>query len=372
MPYQQVDPRNFDWGGQFQAGVDNAQDTQRRNALLDLEQKQYGLQERGAALREQAYGDEAKQRQKQMDAQLQQESVQHKAMAALYGDERAGLELLTSQGFDPAHAQELVKSPDVKELYQHFAGIQQQDVGPLEQYVGPDGNPVFGTREQAVGQTPYRVPQGPTGGDRQAFAQWYLAQPPDVQAKVNEMNRGYSGAGDLRDQSFARQTGKGESERYAEYIDNGLKAADSIAIVRRGLSLLGEVKTGGIDAVKLKATNLFGITGADEAELSSNLGKAVLSQLRATFGAQFTEKEGARLSEIEAGFGKSTEGNKRLLEQAGKILDRVARRGLDAANKSGDTFSANEIRNSMKTDFGKPGNEPSPQPQGGWSIEPAP
>jgi hypothetical protein len=89
------------------------------------------------------------------------------------------------------------------------------------------------------------------------------------------------------------------------------------------------------------------VTGADEAELSANLGKAVLSQLRATFGAQFTEKEGERLASIEAGFGKSTEGNKRLLQQAEAILDRAARRGLKAAEDSGDTFTAEEIRKSM-------------------------
>lgn len=148
-------------------------------------------------------------------------------------------------------------------------------------------------------------------------------------------------------QAGGAATEKGAAERTQQFINAGQDAADAISTVRRGLELLDSVGTGGIDAAKLKATQLFGVTGADESELSANLGKAVLSQLRATFGAQFTEKEGQRLSEIEAGFGKSTEGNKRLLQQAEKILDRAARRGLDAAEKSGDTFSAEEIRKSL-------------------------
>lgn len=141
--------------------------------------------------------------------------------------------------------------------------------------------------------------------------------------------------------------GKASETRRQSQIDSGLDAADALATVRRGQQLLGTIKTGGIDSAKLAITQAFGITGADEAELSANLGKAVLSQLRATFGAQFTEKEGSRLAEIEAGFGKSTEGNKRLLDQAEKILDRAARRGLRAAQDSGDSFSADEITKSM-------------------------
>lgn len=151
----------------------------------------------------------------------------------------------------------------------------------------------------------------------------------------------------------AEATGKATGERYASQIDNGLQAADSTVILRRGIELLDNVQTGGLNAAKLKATNLFGVTGADEAELSANLGKAVLSQLRSTFGAAFTEREGARLQEIEAGFGKSTEGNKRLLEQAQKMVTRVAERGIRAAEASGDTETAQEIRDSLKFTIGK-------------------
>jgi hypothetical protein len=141
--------------------------------------------------------------------------------------------------------------------------------------------------------------------------------------------------------------GKAQATRVQAQIDTGLDAADALATVKRGRQLLETIETGGLDRAALAITQAFGVTGADEAELSANLGKAVLSQLRATFGAQFTEKEGERLASIEAGFGKSTEGNKRLLQQAEAILDRAARRGLKAAEDSGDTFTAEEIRKSM-------------------------
>lgn len=148
--------------------------------------------------------------------------------------------------------------------------------------------------------------------------------------------------------SNAEEGAKENQKRYASMISEGYKAADALPIVNRGLELLGSVSTGGIDAAKLKATNLFGVTGADEAELSANLGKAVLAQLRTTFGAQFTENEGRRLQEIEAGFGKSTEGNKRLLDQAKKLVERVARRGIDAAKRTNNAFDADEIDRAMQ------------------------
>lgn len=143
----------------------------------------------------------------------------------------------------------------------------------------------------------------------------------------------------------AEVTAKGQATRQQEWIDSGIVAADAYPVVGRGLELLmSGVKTGGWDSIKLKATDLFGVTGADEAELSYNLGKNVLSQLRSTFGAAFTAKEGEQLKVIEAGFGKSVQGNIRLLEQAQKILDRAMKRGEKAAGDAGDTVAMDVFR----------------------------
>jgi hypothetical protein len=243
--------------------------------------------------------------------------------------------------------------------------------------IGPDGKPVYVDEQNAIGKAPVMSPNGSM--DTADIRNWMFRQglTPDQQKAWDSQKRqptppqvvDIAGVPHLVDRisgtltplsnlsaetgaasavAGATASGKGGAERQQKFIDAGQEAADALATVRRGISLLDEVSTGGVDAVKLRATNLFGVTGADEAELSANLGKAVLSQLRATFGAAFTEREGARLAEIEAGFGKSTEGNKRLLQQAEKILDRAARRGIDAADQAGDKFSANEIRKALE------------------------
>ncbi len=138
------------------------------------------------------------------------------------------------------------------------------------------------------------------------------------------------------------------AKRKQGFVNSGVEAADSAANVKRSLELLETVSTGGVDAASLRAKQLFGIESADEAELSAGLGKAILSQLRPIFGAAFTENEGKRLERIEAGFGKSTEGNRRLLKQLLSIVDRSARRGIAAAESLGDDFTAREIEKALE------------------------
>ena len=158
---------------------------------------------------------------------------------------------------------------------------------------------------------------------------------------------------------------KANARRKQGFIDNGVTAADSMANIRRSIDLLQTVETGGIDNVILKAKQLFGVEGSNEAELSANLGKSILAQLKPIFGAAFTASEGARLERIEAKFGSSTEANKRLLNQVFKITERAARRGLAAAENQGADFTANEIREAMafKLDD-KDFSSPSPAQQG--------
>lgn len=145
-----------------------------------------------------------------------------------------------------------------------------------------------------------------------------------------------------------KATAKGVAERKQGFIDSGIEAADNVGTLNRTIELLDSVKTGGFEQAKLKAKQAFGIESADEAELSANLGRNVLAQLKPIFGAAFTEGEGQRLTKIEAGFGKSAEGNKRLLQETLKISERAARRGLKAAEEAGDEFTANEIRKSLE------------------------
>ena len=156
-------------------------------------------------------------------------------------------------------------------------------------------------------------------------------------------------------------TGKGQAQRRETDISKGLEAADGYANLARAKDLLGTLETGGIDSVSLRAKQLFGVEGADEAELSNRMGKAVLSQLKATFGAAFTAKEGESLDRIEANYGKSTEGNKRLIDQTIKIVERVAKRGIRAAVASEDFESAQEIKEALafRLDVGGDAGQPS-------------
>ena len=118
----------------------------------------------------------------------------------------------------------------------------------------------------------------------------------------------------------------------------------------------------------MRVKSIFGIESADEGELAQNLGKAVLSQLRKTFGAAFTEREGDRLAEIEAGFGKSPAANMRQLRNLLAFNEEFYRQGLVAAGDLDDQAALtsmrglNEVR--LGLDEGLPEtNQPQVKPQ---------
>jgi hypothetical protein len=141
----------------------------------------------------------------------------------------------------------------------------------------------------------------------------------------------------------AETSATGVETRASSLIDRGLLAAESTAVIRRGLELLDSVKTGGLDNVNLLAKRFFGVEGANEGELSNALGKAVLSQLRETFGAQFTQEEGNRLIRLEAGFSKSVANNRRILGQALRMAERTSKRARKAAKDRGDMATVSDI-----------------------------
>jgi hypothetical protein len=144
-----------------------------------------------------------------------------------------------------------------------------------------------------------------------------------------------------------KEVAKFNVKRKQGFIESGIDAADSTANIRRSLDLLKNVETGGFDNIALKLKSAFGVEGANELELSNNLGKSVLQQLKPLFGSAFTVQEGNKLERISAKFGSSTEANVRLLNQMLRISERGARRGLAAAEDQGDVFTADEIRKSL-------------------------
>jgi hypothetical protein len=187
-------------------------------------------------------------------------------------------------------------------------------------------------------------------------AQERIANDEELTDRVSDSGAKISGA---EAKSKTQQTALATREQSA--VDIGIESADSFSTITRALGLLKEIDTGGVNAVQLRAKQFFGVEGADEGELSNALGKAVLSQLKTIFGAQFTVQEGERLERIEASFGKSNATNMRLLDRELTKIERKARRGLIAAQNSGDTFSEGVIQKNLQIldDFraGKP--EPS-------------
>ncbi len=148
----------------------------------------------------------------------------------------------------------------------------------------------------------------------------------------------------------AEMKGKNIAKRRTADIETGLVAAQTMPVLRRSLDLLKDIKTGGIDAAILKAKQFLGIESANEAELMNSLRKSVLSQLKPTFGAAFTAQEGKLLEDIEAGFGKSTAGNIRLIERALASASRRAQMGFDAALSGDDKRTAENIQRFIEQD----------------------
>jgi hypothetical protein len=149
------------------------------------------------------------------------------------------------------------------------------------------------------------------------------------------------------DAELDKATRKTQAQRLQGYVDTGVASADNLITINQSLALLNSVATGGIDKALLDAKRMLGIESADEAELSYNLGKTVLSQLKPTFGGAFTKDEVKMLINMESNLGKSIEGNKRILRTIQKTSDRATKRALRAAEKLGNEFAADEIRNAI-------------------------
>ena len=152
-------------------------------------------------------------------------------------------------------------------------------------------------------------------------------------------------------QAEGTETGRGKIQRQNKDVENGMEVAAGLPIIRRALQLMETMETGGLASIGLKARQFFGVEGADEGELSANLGVAVLSKLRSTFGAAFTQEEGNRLIDLSASFTRSPEANKALLKQGLLIIEGAIRRGTEAAKELGDQYSINQFQRYNDGDY---------------------
>ena len=106
-----------------------------------------------------------------------------------------------------------------------------------------------------------------------------------------------------------------------------------------------------MDALVLAFRQRLGITSADESKLIYELSKNVLSQLRPTFGAAFTAREGDLLQRIEANTSMSTEGNRALLQELIDALQLDVDRGRLEAKEIRDTTSLLAIDGYLEQQF---------------------
>tara|TARA_A100000172_G_scaffold63371_1_gene42773 strand:- start:43 stop:1302 length:1260 start_codon:yes stop_codon:yes gene_type:complete len=148
-----------------------------------------------------------------------------------------------------------------------------------------------------------------------------------------------------------RQTGQTVAERTQDAIQAGIDASQRIPKLREAMNILGSVGTGGMDSVVLAFKQRLGITSADESKLIYELSKNVLSQLKPTFGAAFTAREGDLLQRIEANTGMSTEGNKALLQELIDALQLDVQRGRLEAKETQDTSALNAMEGYLNQQF---------------------
>lgn len=116
------------------------------------------------------------------------------------------------------------------------------------------------------------------------------------------------------DVATARARGTAEEGAAQEVLETGIRQARNIGRLKDALRILDRVETGGLAAIGLKTKRALGLTDADEAMLAYTLRMNVLKQLKPTFGAAFTAREGELLASIEANEDQSTAANRALLE----------------------------------------------------------
>jgi hypothetical protein len=175
----------------------------------------------------------------------------------------------------------------------------------------------------------------------------------DPAKRQEVIKQGYD-SGILREGAIATatETARGNVQRGQEVIDSGRSAAQAIPAIKSSLVLLNRIATGGVAGLGLRIRRALGGESADEGELAYNLRKQVLQQLKPTFGAAFTAREGDLLREIEASESRKTEANVRLLSNLLEALQLDAEIGRTRALGMEDTPTVREIDSYLNAQLG--------------------
>jgi len=148
------------------------------------------------------------------------------------------------------------------------------------------------------------------------------------------------------------QKGIAEAEvnTFNKAVSDAEDALGGLAEAYRIRELLELVDTGAWEAGKLQAKLLFGSEGVDwdsvnnAVELRNRMGASVISRLKESFGASFTEREGAKLEQFSASFSNTTESNIRLIDGIISSAESRVGRAVGLAADYGSMTIANDLR----------------------------
>ena len=268
------------------------------------------------------------------------------AMAAKAGDPIAISNLakeLTS-AVSVGYASGILKRPEVESVVVN-GNLVDKRTGDII-YQAPVADEGF---ESSPGITRYRngvAVQYSRTGQRQVIDE--LGNIVTGEAAKGAIQRGVeSGVTEQGNIAAATVRGREISARTQEAITAGLDATKQIPVLTNALNLLNTVDTGGTAGVGIRLRSFLGVESGDEGELSYLLKTNVLQQLRPIFGSAFTASEGERLQAISADTSRSLETNRRLLDEALRIVKRASERGLRRAQSAGDEDSILELEDSL-------------------------
>jgi uncharacterized protein YjgD (DUF1641 family) len=268
------------------------------------------------------------------------------AMAAKAGDPIAISNLakeLTSAA-SVGYASGILKKPEVESVVVN-GNLVDKRTGDII-YQAPVADEGF---ESSPGITRYRngvAVQYSRTGQRQVIDE--LGNIVTGEAAKGAIQRGVeSGVTEQGNIAAATVRGREISARTQEAITAGLDATKQIPVLTNALNLLNTVDTGGTAGVGIRLRSFLGVESGDEGELSYLLKTNVLQQLRPIFGSAFTASEGERLQAISADTSRSLETNRRLLDEALRIVKRASERGLRRAQSAGDEDSILELEDSL-------------------------
>lgn len=170
----------------------------------------------------------------------------------------------------------------------------------------------------------------------------------------------------LERQEESKKLGAGMAASTLDIIDLGEKAAPIVPRIERGIELLNKVDTGGFDAQMKAIADYTGADTADASELQSIFSEQLLSQMQSMKGlGAMSEGDRKAIESGIASWGKSAEGNKRILKNYLSVLKRQKNNALQEIDRQGrDRFQGayERIKGAAQEPTTSPVAAPKPAP----------